>query len=75
MAAVTPSGYESDELPATGMHTGSEAGEPGERGPVEPGDLFAMAAEDDAALPPGSSPEVGEGGSQDDGLAPDFREP
>ncbi len=72
---MTTSDFGSEELPATGMHTGSDDGEPGERGPVDPSDLFAMAAEDDAPLPPGASPEIGEGGPQNDGLEPDFREP
>ena len=83
-----------DRLPETGMNTGSDEGEPGDRAPFEPlaesdralldalrrpapggGDEaveerpeVAAAVRDDAPLP-------ADGGSQDDGLAPQFREP
>ncbi len=72
---MTTSGAGGDELPTTGMETASDEGTPGDRGPVDPDDLFALAATDDAPLPPSSTPDVGEGGPQNDGLEPDFREP
>ena len=72
---MTTSGYGGEELPSTGMETGSDEGATGDRAPVNTDDLFARAAEDDAPLPPGSSPDIGEGGPQNDGLEPNFREP
>ncbi len=72
---MTTSDTGGNQLPATGMETSSDEGTPGERGAVDPNDLFALAAADDAALPASSTPDVGEGGPQNDGLEPDFREP
>ncbi len=66
--AVTP------DLPPGGvlesaMATGEDAGTPGERGPIDPDDETAVAVADDAPL-------SGQGGgSQGDGLEPQFSEP
>ena len=69
----------SDTDPDTAMHSGSDAGEPGEgalheelegadgRFPEE-SEAAARAASDDAPLP-------AEGGPQDDGLEPEFTAP
>jgi hypothetical protein len=59
-------------LPESGMATGSDAGEPGERRPVDLEDLVAAAAEDETTLPP--PPEYG-GGGNPDGADVEFREP
>jgi hypothetical protein len=93
-AAVTADDGWNDPLPETGMNTGSDEGEPGDRAPYEPlaesdraildalrrpapgADTpaaeerpeVAAAVRDDAPLP-------ADGGGQDDGLAPQFREP
>ena len=62
----------------TAMHSGSDAGAPGERPLLEPelagggfpeeSDAAALAAADDAPLP-------ADGGPQDDGLEPEFTAP
>jgi hypothetical protein len=67
-----------------GLDTGSDAGTPGERAPVAPGDALSAAVEDDAPLPNGTIPvtddagrtsAVGDAGNPpDDGLTPTFRE-
>ena len=61
------------DLPASGilesaMATGEDVGTPGERGPIDPDDETALAVADDA-------PRTAEGGSQGDGLEPEFSEP
>ena len=61
-------------VPDTAMATGNDEGAPGERADIDPDDEVAAAVEDDAPLPAGS-PGASEGGPQDDGLSPQFREP
>ena len=72
----------SDTEPDTGMHSGSDAGQPGDRlhgqpervggdadgGFPEESEAAARAAADDAPLP-------ADGGPQDDGLEPEFTAP
>jgi hypothetical protein len=65
-------------VPDDALRTGEDEGEPGERGPVAPGDRLGAAAEDDAPLPPGDPavpPPPGGPGPQDDGMTPAFRAP
>lgn len=57
-----------DELESA-MATGEDAGTPGERGALDPGDAIAQEVADDA-------PDLSErGGPQGDGLEPRFAEP
>jgi|1185.fasta_scaffold313399_1 hypothetical protein len=72
--AVTPDLPAGGVLPADGilesaMATGEDDGTPGERGPVDPDDETARAVADDAPL------RSTQGGSQGDGLEPQFSEP
>jgi hypothetical protein len=71
--AVTPDLPAGGVLPADGvlesaMATGEDDGTPGERGPVDPDDVTAVAVADDAPL-------RSAGGPQGDGLEPQFSEP
>lgn len=72
-------------MTSEGLDTGSDAGTPGERAPVPPGDAVTAAVQDDAPLPEldadpvvddaGRSSAVGDAGdAPDDGLTPTFRE-
>ena len=69
----------SDTDPDTAMHSGSDAGQPGDRPPLgepegaagdfpEESEAAARAAADDAPLP-------ADGGPQGDGLEPEFSAP